>query len=293
MTTADEISGRMLGTHEARPLSDEVSKRTGPVSPDEALEALLRFCHSHFGKDDRARISIPANPQYDDDLRLHAFIHQARERWETEKRLRAEIAQLEERSASQSASLKACQGERDDVRHENRQLHESLDALIEERRTRAGGVEKALATLGHDIDRLDTELAAKSEQLDAANAEAGRLSAENEALRAEVKALSLSPEQGPYRAQAEAQRQTVAALEEKLAAAWRAHGAAAAEAAKLKIAPELLRRSYRAFIRRIGVLRQKVYEQYPRLPEAMDANAGPLLKEFDEAIEVALREVEG
>ncbi len=46
---------------------------------DEMYEILARFCVSHFGKQgkedaEKARISIPANPKYDDDLMLMAFI---------------------------------------------------------------------------------------------------------------------------------------------------------------------------------------------------------------------------
>ncbi len=45
---------------------------------DEAYEILGRFCASHFkgrmgSKGETARISIPANPKYDDDLMLMAF----------------------------------------------------------------------------------------------------------------------------------------------------------------------------------------------------------------------------
>ncbi len=64
---------------------DEITVRglKGPQAKvptiDEAYEILARFCASHFGKRgekdaETARISIPANPKYDDDLMLMAFI---------------------------------------------------------------------------------------------------------------------------------------------------------------------------------------------------------------------------
>lgn len=58
-----------------------IDERCGPVSTAEAFEILSRFVHSHFGDGrEKARFSIPANPQRDDDLRLHAFISQAQAR---------------------------------------------------------------------------------------------------------------------------------------------------------------------------------------------------------------------
>jgi hypothetical protein len=51
----------------------------GPVSSNEAHESLVRFCNSHFrnSSKDHARITIPADPRRDDDLRLGAFIARA------------------------------------------------------------------------------------------------------------------------------------------------------------------------------------------------------------------------
>lgn len=48
------------------------------ISHEEAQEALSRFEASHFHKTDKehARISIPANPDRDDDLVLGAYIRQ-------------------------------------------------------------------------------------------------------------------------------------------------------------------------------------------------------------------------
>ncbi|KKN72042.1 hypothetical protein LCGC14_0414370 [marine sediment metagenome] len=62
-------------------IPDEITVRglKGPQAKvptiDEMYEILARFCASHFGKrGEKARISIPANPKYDDDLMLMAFI---------------------------------------------------------------------------------------------------------------------------------------------------------------------------------------------------------------------------
>lgn len=50
---------------------------TGPISSEEAREILERFCASHFEKkSEHARMSIPADPMRDDDLRMAAFIDQ-------------------------------------------------------------------------------------------------------------------------------------------------------------------------------------------------------------------------
>lgn len=52
-------------------------------TPEEALDALERFIHSHFrgrqgdNREETARFSIPANHKRDDDLRLSAFIRWA------------------------------------------------------------------------------------------------------------------------------------------------------------------------------------------------------------------------
>lgn len=59
----------------------------------EALEAAHRLINSHFGNDNRARTSIPARPNYDDDLVLCAYIRQQATRPSTDtgvvERLRA------------------------------------------------------------------------------------------------------------------------------------------------------------------------------------------------------------
>ena len=55
-----------------------------PISHDEAQEATLRLINSHFNNPrdthEHARISIPANPDRDDDLILFAYIRQQRDK---------------------------------------------------------------------------------------------------------------------------------------------------------------------------------------------------------------------
>jgi hypothetical protein len=79
------------GMHQLRPVDastveakndreDHVA--AGDVSVAEAREILLRFCASHFDAHrqtdrEKARMSIPANPLRDDDIRLGAFISRA------------------------------------------------------------------------------------------------------------------------------------------------------------------------------------------------------------------------
>jgi hypothetical protein len=48
------------------------------ISHDEAVEIATRLINSHFGNKNRecARISIPANPERDDDLLILAYIDQ-------------------------------------------------------------------------------------------------------------------------------------------------------------------------------------------------------------------------
>lgn len=57
----------------------DVSKPVKPMTPGEARNALVRFNSSHWSLpgDERARYSIPADPERDDDLRLADFIDRA------------------------------------------------------------------------------------------------------------------------------------------------------------------------------------------------------------------------
>lgn len=64
---------------------DILTKRT--ISHDEAREAMQRLVNSHFNNDrekhEHARMSIPANPDRDDDLLLAAYIEQQRAKDQT------------------------------------------------------------------------------------------------------------------------------------------------------------------------------------------------------------------
>lgn len=59
----------------------EDHKQAGLVTHDEAKQILVRFCNSHFRNQheghERARVSIPADPRRDDDIRLSAYIARA------------------------------------------------------------------------------------------------------------------------------------------------------------------------------------------------------------------------
>jgi len=83
---------------------------TGHVSCDEAREILTRFVASHFHKsEERTRISIPANPGRDDDIRLAAFIDQA-------QAARAKIDKLEADAHNGSLAYIRVMGERNRLR---------------------------------------------------------------------------------------------------------------------------------------------------------------------------------
>lgn len=56
-------------------MSEFLTKR--PISHAEARQALQRFVDGHFkNQEEGPRISIPARPDYDDDLVLSAYIKQ-------------------------------------------------------------------------------------------------------------------------------------------------------------------------------------------------------------------------
>jgi hypothetical protein len=58
---------------------DGALDKCGPVSFDEARQIAQRFIDGHFNNAaEHARMSIPADPRRDDDLRLIAFIRQQR-----------------------------------------------------------------------------------------------------------------------------------------------------------------------------------------------------------------------
>lgn len=49
---------------------------TRPISHEEAREVAGRLINSHFRQEPRARVGIPARPDYDDDLLILAYIKQ-------------------------------------------------------------------------------------------------------------------------------------------------------------------------------------------------------------------------
>jgi len=65
------------------------SKLTGPVSPEEAAKIVERFIDGHFSNQGKEgpRITIPADPQRDDDIRLTAFVEQAKAAFEQRESL--------------------------------------------------------------------------------------------------------------------------------------------------------------------------------------------------------------
>lgn len=73
--------------------TDRTAAGLDPVTHDEAEKIVKRFIASHFDEADgkRVRISIPADPRRDDDLRLCAYIDQCRA---TAKEQDAELRRL-------------------------------------------------------------------------------------------------------------------------------------------------------------------------------------------------------
>lgn len=55
---------------------EELMKATGKISHEEAKEIVSRLFTSHFKGPNGAQISIPANPAWDDDLRMSSYILQ-------------------------------------------------------------------------------------------------------------------------------------------------------------------------------------------------------------------------
>ena len=107
-------------------MTDDINERCGPVDPAEAYEILARFVHSHFDDGrEKARFSIPANPQWDDDLRLHAFIRQSSAICAANTALRTALAKAE---AERDAAVKRAEAAEDATRSARR----ALDAIAEE-----------------------------------------------------------------------------------------------------------------------------------------------------------------
>ena len=73
--------GMRAGPADLSELLDGVAVTHGPVSHDEAEQILLRFNASHWDNGhEKARYTIPADPQRDDDIRLSAYIAHQRAR---------------------------------------------------------------------------------------------------------------------------------------------------------------------------------------------------------------------
>jgi hypothetical protein len=73
-------------------MSDE--SKPGPITDDEAAAILQRFVDGHFGNPgEHPRMSIPARPERDDDLRMLAYINQTRDLRAEADRLRAQLAE--------------------------------------------------------------------------------------------------------------------------------------------------------------------------------------------------------
>jgi hypothetical protein len=77
-TSAPAGESREAQREDVSSLDDDLCKRAGHVSRAEAREILHRFCNSHFNRpnSERPRITIPADPRRDDDLRMIAYIKQ-------------------------------------------------------------------------------------------------------------------------------------------------------------------------------------------------------------------------
>lgn len=165
--TIDDTNGHLRGW------SDEIGDRCGPVTPAEAFEILARFCHSHFdgrkgdvGRE-KARISIPADPRRDDDLRMHAFIAQSAE-------LRAEVERLTRERDEAEANVRAWADERAAMRHERDHCRAEIEAM--QPRLQAAIDER------NEAQRREDE---RTSQKRAAYAEADRLTAEMRGVAAE------------------------------------------------------------------------------------------------------------
>lgn len=63
----------------------EMMQNVGEITHKEAREILTRFVNSHFNnKGEHARVSIPVNPNRDDDVRMEVYIAQQerRDQWQ-------------------------------------------------------------------------------------------------------------------------------------------------------------------------------------------------------------------
>jgi len=84
------------------------SDGAGSVSAEKALEIAHRFIDGHFANAGKEgpRISIPADPKRDDDIRLIAFIEQAGEAVSEVERLRRALTGLRDETSRRITKLK-------------------------------------------------------------------------------------------------------------------------------------------------------------------------------------------
>lgn len=145
-------------------LATEVERvRTGPVSAEEALEIAQRFVNGHFhnGKEG-PRISIPADPMRDDDLRLVAFIEQSAAEIERLKRDLEGVKEREREHVTRAQDVAdEMRRERDAAIAERDELRAQLELVTAENHARAMREAQSLddwSALRAERDRLRREL---------------------------------------------------------------------------------------------------------------------------------------
>lgn len=135
----------------------------GPVSAEEALEIAHRFVNGHFhnGKEG-PRISIPADPMRDDDLRLVAFIEQSAAGIERLKRDLEGVKEREREHVTRAQDVAdEMRRERDAAIAERDELRAQLELVTAENHARAMREAQSLddwSALRAERDRLRREL---------------------------------------------------------------------------------------------------------------------------------------
>lgn len=150
-----------------KPNDHEDYALAGDVSVEEAREALQRFVDSHFDNPgEHARISIPANPRRDDDIRLSAFITRAEKAFAELDAAREEAAQwkrlaeqtTDARLAEAIASREAMRRERDEAREETRrEVQRVLDSPCVSCRDNVDARDEARAQLAAIVESMTKE----------------------------------------------------------------------------------------------------------------------------------------
>lgn len=187
--------------------------RTGLVTAEEALEIAHRFVNGHFrnGKEG-PRISIPADPMRDDDLRLVAFIEQSAAEIE---RLKRDLEGVKEREREH---VTRAQDVADEMRRERDAAIDSSNATLLGRARlqcdldfalarEAAAVDARIAALAERdalqrvLDQKDDALVFKrlvgcELRLDALTAERDAAIAERDELRRRLESMPPWPEEG-------------------------------------------------------------------------------------------------